>query len=248
MSALNLVLGLAGIYLGARQLGRGVHRLASEMNPERAGVRRRVENGIPVIYVPRSATRTQGSIVSQGKHVGTIAGQMRVTTREVKTLGDRLATIIELSDRGKVDPKIIAWVRGELSKKCGPGWNGEQWCVKEKDRRGEAEAIFRAIRRDTRYQSDVHGLDTYAAPSTTRKTKAEDCDGFASLTCAAMKAAGMNCRMVVIATKAGNGDPDHIFNEVDIDGKWVPVDASTNMGFGWQAPNSMVRTKWVFET
>ncbi len=248
MSTLNFVLGLAGVVMGARTLANGMQRLAgsSSRAPNAPnGARRTMVNGIPTIYVPRSATRKQGVIFTQGQHIGTMAGPMRMTTREVHTLGDRLATILDLAEKGKQDPKVIAWVRAELSKKCGPGWNGEQWCIKEKDKKAEAAAIFRAVRRDVRYLNDIVGLDTYAAPRQTLKTKAEDCDGYAALTCAAMNVAGIECRAKVIRTKRSR-TPDHIYNEVQLDGKWVPMDASTNMGPFWEAPRSMVAEQWIY--
>lgn len=246
MSTLNLFLGLAGIALGANQIAKGVKRLSGSSGQQvPAGVRRGMVNGIPTIYVPRSATRKQGSIAMQGAHVNTTAGPMRYTEREVNTLGDRLATILDLAEKGKQDPKVIAWVRGELSRKCGPGWNGEQWCVREKDKKSEAVAIFKAIRRDVRYLNDIVGKDTYAAPRQALKTKAEDCDGYAALTCAAMEIAGIECRAKVIRTKRSSS-PDHIFNEIMLEGAWVPMDASTNMGPFWEAPKAMVAEQWIY--
>jgi len=183
-----------------------------------------------------------------------MAGQMRVTTREVRSLGDRLAAIIDMSEKGKIDPKVIAWARAAVSKKCRPGWNGEQWCVKENDTKGEADAIFRAMRRDVRYTSDVRGFDTYAHPRKTLEMSAEDCDGFASLGVAALQAIGIPARLEVVALKGPRPDePAHIFIQAGIPKngpveEWYSLDATVPNPPGWRAPDSMVTRRWIFET
>lgn len=260
MAGLDFVLGLAGIALGANTLLKGMQRLSRAPSGTRRGLREAPTGSTrPTVIVPRSATKNLSPIVSRTKHVRTLTGDMRVTTRTVRTLGDRLAAIIDQAQAGKTDPKVIAWARDAVSKKCGPGWNGEQWCVKEKDRRGEAMAIFRAMRRDVRYTSDVRGIDTYGHPRKTLETRAEDCDGFASLGCAGLMAIGIPCRLEVVALKGPQpNEPAHIFIQAGVPRaggdssspveEWMSLDATVPMPPGWRAPDSMVTRRWIFET
>lgn len=245
MNLASVFLGLAGIALGANSLAKGVKTLGDGLGPPGGGGER---GGVPTIIVPRSATRKMPPIVRGAVKVQTRAGKMGLELREVRTLGDRLAVIIDRANEGKVDPRIVAWARKEVSKKCRPGWNGEQWCIPEKRKDLEAIALFKAVRRDVKYLSDIAGVDTFSTSATTLRLGAEDCDGFSSLLGSALMAVGIPVRMKVIETKQSTTGADHIYNQALIDGKWIPFDASVAMGPGWEAPASMVRRAWVYET
>ena len=175
---------------------------------------------------------------------------MRTTLYGVRTLDERMAVISAQAQRGKVDPRVIAWARKTLSKKCRSGWNGEQWCVPEKDTRAEIAAIFGALRRDIRYTSDVRGVDTYAHPKATLGTSAGDCDEYASTGCAALMAVGIPCRYKVIQTK-DSSTPNHIYIQggfpKEAPRHWISLDASVPVKPGWEAPASMVAKSWVYE-
>ncbi len=241
----QVLLGLAGLYFGTQTVKKSAERLAGGLSSGGGGV--------PTKVIPRSVTRKPlPPLLTQSPRQRTAVGLMRVTTRQVNNLDDRLTVILGLAEKGKIDPRIIAWSRKELSRKCGPGWNGEQWCVKEKDRKSEIDAIFKAIRRDVRYVSDVRGFDTYSDPSRTLDLRSEDCDGYAALAIATLGAVGIKTRAKVIETKdsARHGlGPDHIFIEAqDQFGKWHGFDASVPVQPGWQAPASMVNRAWIYET
>jgi hypothetical protein len=156
----ELMLGLAAVALGASTFKKGVERIhrATRPSPTHIG---RIGNMPPVI--------------SQGKHVATRSGPMRTTLHSVSSLDERIAAIAKKANEGKTDPRVIAWARKELSKKCRSGWNGEQWCVPEKNTEAEIAAIYKALRRDIRYTSDVAGVDTYAHPRRTLEMGGGDC-------------------------------------------------------------------------
>jgi len=242
----EVVIGLFGLYFGTQTVKRSAQRLAGGL----AGG----TGGVPTKVIPRSVTRARPlpPVLQQGRRQSTIAGPLRVTTRQVTNLDDRMTVILGLADNGKIDPRIIAWSRKELSRKCGPGWNGEQWCVKEKDRKSEIDALFKAIRRDVRYVSDVRNYDTYSDPARTLSLRSEDCDGYAALALATLGSVGIKARAKVIETKdsaSKGGGPDHIFVEAqDQFGKWHGFDASVPVQPGWQAPPSMVARAWIYET
>jgi Transglutaminase-like superfamily len=243
MDLLRLGLGVISIIGGVSALRKGVGHLSQGMGRVQPG------GGVPTKVIKRQRGRKLRTTV-QGRRVPTAAGPMRVTLKSVATLDDRLAQIIELAEAGKTDPEVIAWTRRELSKKCRPGWNGEQWCVPEKDTKAEIEAIFKAMRRDVRYTSDVHGVDTYAHPRMALRTRGEDCDGFSSLGCAALMSVGIPCRFEVIQTRRSS-TPDHIYIQggfpKENPTQWYSLDASVPMPPGWRAPDSMVARRWIYE-
>ncbi|MGL4255608.1 MAG: hypothetical protein ACRCSL_04685 [Microbacterium sp.] len=156
----DILLGLAGIALGLSTAHKGVKRLSGAVS------------GVPTSY---GRTTAVPPVLYQGKHLQTASGPMRTTLHSVRSLDDRIAAIAKKANEGKTDPRVIAWARKELSKKCRGGWNGEQWCVPEKNTEAEIAAIFKALRRDIRYTSDVHGVDTYAHPRRTLEMGGGDC-------------------------------------------------------------------------
>jgi len=163
MDLLRLGLGVISIIGGVSALSRGITHMG-------AGLR---GSGDRTQVIKRKKRNLQ--TLQQGKRKPTAAGPVRVTLKSVSTLDDRLEAIMDNAEKGKFDPEVIAWARKELSKKCGNGWNGEQWCVKEKDTEAEIIAIFKALRRDVRYTSDILGADTYMHPRLALKTASADC-------------------------------------------------------------------------
>lgn len=239
MDLLRLGLGVISIIGGVSALNRGLTHLSSGLRGTEGGrtqIIKRKKRRLPTI--------------EQGRRKQTAAGPVRVTLKSVGTLDDRLEAIMENAEKGRFDPEVIAWARKELSKKCGPGWNGEQWCVKEKDTEGEILAIFKALRRDVRYTSDILGADTYMHPRITKQTGSADCDDFSSFGCAALMSVGIPCRFKVIQTTKSS-TPDHIFIQAgtpkDGPAKWISLDASVPMPPGWEAPKSMVQREWIYE-
>lgn len=247
----RLALGIISIFGGLSALKRGSEHLNAGLKGGRPGTRTSLKGprGGPRSEVRDVRRRPLPKVLRQGKHMRTTAGPIRVTLREVNHLDDRLATIIKLAHEGKFDPTIIAWTRTELTKKCRPGWNGEQWCVPEKNTEAEILAIFKALRRDTRYTSDILGADTYMHPRVTTKLRSADCDDFTSKGCAALMSVGIPCRLKVIQTKRSS-TPDHIFIQggtpKDNPTKWISLDASVPMPPGWEAPPSMVQREWIY--
>lgn len=161
-------LGIAAIALGISTAKKGAERLSRAIN----------HDGPSLSSAPRTTygrLPAMPPVVKRGVHMRTASGQMRTTLHEVRTLDDRLAAIAAKANEGKTDPRVIAWARRELSKKCRSGWNGEQWCVPEKNTEAEIAALYKALRRDIRYTSDVVGVDTYAHPKRTLEMGGGDC-------------------------------------------------------------------------
>lgn len=187
---------------------------------------------------------------------------MQMRSFNIRTLDDRIRYLQKLVDNGKRDPQIYAFARRALTKRC-----GNSWCISEKDNLGEAKAIFSAmrstqnadiaaaksvfrnIRRNVRYTSDIAGVDTYQKPSHTLRLNSGDCDDYSTLTCSALGSVGIPCRFKVIRTRGAN-DWNHIYPQAGFPRanpkRWISMDSSVNMPFGWEAPPKMVAASRVF--
>lgn len=245
----NLAIGLASIVLGVHQLKNGAKHLS--------GVK-----GLSDVEKP---------FMTSGRHtVKTPNGErtaMRMRSYRIRSLDDRIAHIRRLVDAGKRDPRVYAFARRAVSKRC-----GDDWCIKEKDNLSEAKAVFGALRqvrppqlspqdlalaksvfdetrRSVRYTSDIMGVDTYQKPSHTLALRSGDCDDYTGLVCSALGSLGIPCFAEVIRTKDAS-DWNHIYASAGLPRanptRLIPMDASVNAPFGWKAPDKMVAARRVF--
>jgi transglutaminase-like putative cysteine protease len=133
-----------------------------------------------------------------------------------------------------------------VNQKCGKGW-----CVPEKDSARELQALFKAIRKNVRYTSDIDRVDSYQKPRHTLALRTADCDDYSTLVCSAAATLGLKCRLKVIKTQ-GAQDWNHIYAQVGLPRqrptRWVSLDASVNMPMGWEAPRGAVTASRVFST
>lgn len=221
-------LGLAGIALGVHSIRRGFGHLTE--GSKTTGAMKGVERD------PRQLT---------GKVIGK---RPRLELREVRGLTDRINAIRERARKGRVDPKVVAWARQQVTRKRADG----SWAVPEKDTVAEIHAIFNGMRRNVRYTSDILGIDTYVNPRRTLEEKAADCDDYSSLGCAALMAIGIPCRYEVIRTK-DSSTWNHIFivasksKHRPFETGGVYLDASLPVKPGWVVPANMVAERRVFE-
>jgi len=266
MALSDLALGIASIAIGLNTLKKGLGHLSAAKNPREMARKRLSFEGLAATNGQRKATNLPGRpFTSSGtKSVQGVPMQMR--SYNIRTLDDRIEYLRRLVDSGKRDPHVYAFARRAVSKKC-----GSSWCTPEKDNIAEAKAVFgaisagrrgatepdmaearnlfRSIRDNVRYTSDIASVDTYQKPSHTLRLKTADCDDFSTLTCAALQSLGIPCRFKVIRTRGAN-DWNHIFPEAGFPRanptKWISMDSSVNMPFGWQAPPKMVADSRVF--
>jgi transglutaminase-like putative cysteine protease len=225
----QVALGLASIIYGAHHLRRGVRQL-------------RGEPGKGLSLAPSAPQR--GRPFHDSGQVRTKNGLMRMRSYHIRDLDDRIKYLRECVDAGKRDPRIYAFAREATSRRC-----GDTWCVPEKDNVGEAKAIFDAIRRRVRYTSDIYGVDTYQKPHNTLRLSGGDCDDLSVLSCSALLSVGIPCRFKVIRTR-GAGDWNHIYAQAGFPRanptRWISLDASVPVKFGWEAPPRMVEAFRVF--
>jgi transglutaminase-like putative cysteine protease len=214
----DVVLGLAGIALGLRQIKKSAERL----QPQRP-----------------SQSRSLSDLT-----LNTPSGPVRLRTYQIRNLDERIAHLRRLVEQGKRDPVVYEFARRAVSARC-----GNTWCAPEKNNVAEAQALFKAIRANVRYTSDIAGIDSYQKPAHTLRFRTGDCDDVSILACATAASVGLPCRFKVIRTK-GAPDWNHIYAQIGFPrrapSKWVSFDASVNMPFGWEAPASMVDDSRVF--
>jgi transglutaminase-like putative cysteine protease len=177
-------------------------------------------------------------------HVNTPSGSMRMRTYQIRTLEDRIKALRKLVEQGKRDPYVYEFSRRAVNGRC-----GDTWCVPEKDNAAEIKALFKAVRDNVRYTSDILGVDTYQLPAHTLRLRTADCDDYTTVSCALANALGLPCRMKVIRTK-GAPEWNHIYAQIGFPRrnptKWISFDASVDMPLGWEAPPSMVDASKVF--
>lgn len=270
MSFKEVALGLASLAVGLNSLKKGFGHLSAAQAPQRNPRFSADFGGFadgPGRPAPRRPARMPGTPFAntgyrtvQASNGARVPMQMR--SFNIKTLDDRIAYLRRLVDAGKREPQVYAFTRRAVSRRC-----GEKWCVPEKDNLAEAKAIFgamrnpnspdlvaarklfRSIRGNVRYTSDIAGVDTYQKASHTLALRTGDCDDYSTLTCSALQSIGIPCRFKVIRTKGAN-DWNHIFPQAGFPRlnptKWVSMDSSINMPFGWEAPPRMVADSRVF--
>ena len=124
----------------------------------------------------------------------------------------------------KTDPEIIALARSIVRH------------VPEKNIWQECAAIHAWVRDCIRYVNDVEGVETIATPPQTLEMRAGDCDDKALLSGTLLQAIGYKARYLAIAFDEP-GAFEHVFAEVRINQRWVPLETTEPVEFGW-APYS----------
>jgi hypothetical protein len=133
--------------------------------------------------------------------------------------------IRQLVDDGKKDPRVNR-TTGEILRRAR---------VRPYDERGEVRAIFDWVLRNIRFTKDPEGKECLRPAATTLAWGFGDCDDINAILLPAMLGTvGYRTRIVTIASHPA--DPSqftHVYCEVHLDGRWVPLDAARkNTKFG----------------
>lgn len=159
---------------------------------------------------------------------------MKSKTAHVGSIDERLKYIIDLTRKGKRNPRVQLLVAKILSRKC-----DGVWCVKEKDYGAEIKLIFQAVRNQVRYLMDPRGIDKFQHPIRTWGTfHSGDCDDFTSLLAALLEAAGYTTKLRIVSVKPSPPRAwSHILILVGLPPRaptrWIPLDASVDKPAGW---------------
>ena len=172
----------------------------------------------------------------------------KLVTHTVRNIDDRIKHILEKIKTGRHDPEVIEWAQKVVSQKCGGDGEDEdsgEWCVAERDYKGEATAMFNAVRKRIRYVYDPRGMDLYKSAKRNLRWRASDCDDYVVTLGSALEAIGHSTILAVAEVKGGSPGWNHIWLIDELkgeDGKkeMFHCDASVEKPAGWHAPKSKI--------
>lgn len=93
-----------------------------------------------------------------------------------------------------------------------------------------AFALYQWVRSNIKYILDPVGVETVQDPEATLKVRAGDCDDHTVLLASLAMAVGIPARFVVIGPHRDRFE--HIYTELQFDGKWTPADTTISLPFG----------------
>lgn len=106
----------------------------------------------------------------------------------------------------------------------------------------EARAIFDAALRNIRFTRDIYGNETLHAARDIVRLGIADCDDFTVLICSMLLSVGAPCRIITIATDP-TGEFCHVYPEVEINGRWVAMDAARKGAAFGKSPEHYTRKR-----
>lgn len=158
----------------------------------------------------------------------------------VRSLDDRVRLIAKQVRAGHEHPTIIETARMIVSKQCGTP-QAPAWCIREHDKRGEAEAVHHWCRANLRYVNDPVKRDTFAHPSVNVRQHAGDCDELIATELAIDAALGIPSLLEVVHERGAKREDLHIFGRVILpEGQLIAVDPTVDQPFGWELPADQV--------
>lgn len=109
--------------------------------------------------------------------------------------------------------------------------------VPAKDRLGEVKALFEWVRRNVRYTRDIFQVELLHTARRMLDLRAGDCDDMTILLGAMLKSTGHPVRLCLVGFHPEAVHAySHIYPEVNLRGKWIPIDATMNYPIGWAPP------------
>lgn len=109
--------------------------------------------------------------------------------------------------------------------------------VPAKDRWGEVAALFDWVRRNVRYTRDIFRVELLHTPRRMLELRAGDCDDMTILLGAMLVATGHPVRLALAGfRRARPHSYSHIYPEVLVHGRWIPLDATVDFPMGWAPP------------
>jgi len=152
----------------------------------------------------------------------------------------RARSMIGLIDRAKKDP----FVRGTAARII------REARVPAFDFQGEYRAIFEWVKRNIRWTRDPTNKESIQDAATTLQWGIGDCDCISILLCSLLGSIGARTRLVTISNHPEAPEEfSHIFPEVRLDGRWVPVDAGRRAPAWGKGPAHWFRRRnWDVDT
>ena len=114
--------------------------------------------------------------------------------------------------------------------------------VRGKDRWGEVCAVFDFVRRNIRFTRDIFRLELLHSARRMLELRAGDCDDMTILLGALLMSTGHPVRLVLAGFRPNRPHVySHIYPEVNVRGRWIPVDATLDRPPGWAPPALWMR-------
>jgi len=109
--------------------------------------------------------------------------------------------------------------------------------VPAKDRMGEVRALFDWVRRNVRYTRDIYQVELLHTARRMLELQAGDCDDMTIVLGAMLKATGHPVRLCLVGFRPQSVHAySHIYPEVNVRGRWIPIDATIHYPMGWAPP------------
>jgi Transglutaminase-like superfamily len=151
---------------------------------------------------------------------------------------DRIRALVEA---GKKDPFVNRVTGTVLRKLRVPSFDDE----------GEVRAIFSFVVGSIRFQKDPEGKETLRPARTTLEWGFGDCDDINAILLPSMLGtAGYSTRLVTIASHPAAPDQfSHVYCEVFLRGRWIPLDAArSGTRFGSAPSRSYRKRVWALDS
>lgn len=144
--------------------------------------------------------------------------------------------MFDLINRAKTDAEFQKLIYG-LVNHAMPG----QW----KDYKRELSTVFNWFKRSVDYRRDPHGVELLQDVWATLDRKRGDCDDFTVFLAAAAEVLGSPARIVTVSTRP-SGEPNHVYAEAFVGGRWIGLDATVPQSYvGWAPPHVTARRIWT---
>lgn len=107
--------------------------------------------------------------------------------------------------------------------------------VRQKDFRGEVEAVYEWVRDNIRFVRDIRGIETVATPQRTLEIGQGDCDDISVLISALLESLSFQTRFLAVGFRPG--ELSHVLTEVRLGKWWVPLETTVDGSYiGWYPP------------
>jgi hypothetical protein len=106
----------------------------------------------------------------------------------------------------------------------------------------EARAVFDSVHRNLRFTRDVHGNEALHGAADIVRLGIGDCDDFTVLICSLMQTIGAPCRIITISVDP-DGEFSHVYPEVEINGRWIAMDAARRAPAFGKSPERYTRKR-----
>ena len=109
--------------------------------------------------------------------------------------------------------------------------------VRPKDRPGEVRALFEWVHQNVRYTRDIFQVELLHSARRMIELRAGDCDDMTILLGAMLVSTGHPVRLVLAGFRPDRPHSySHVYPEVNVKGRWIAIDASTDKPIGWAPP------------